>query len=299
VISGQPVHLHVLLPKSATLGHLPVLIHFHGGFFFTGSALFPDWNTQWNLSYILQHNAIRVSANYRLLPESTGLDILSDIKSVISWVEHDLEPYLRSVGLQISPDLSKVAVYGDSAGGYLAIQAGLQRPDLIKAIIGAYPITYLDGPWYMAASTTKSPFGAPQIPQSVLNDYLLNMKRYPGKIVTEATPRARMDIAFACLQGGRYGELFGREEQLLPARMIEKMGVGNKMPYLFILHGRQDSAVPCEESERFIELWSSRFGAHATKGAFEDGEHGFDGEASLESEWLKDALVGVTEAWLG
>jgi len=299
IINEQPIPLHVLLPKSVSSGHLPVLLHFHGGFFFTGSALYPEWSAQWNLSYILQHNAIRISANYRLLPESTGVEILSDVRSVLSWVEHDLEPYLRSVGSPITPDLTKLAVYGESAGGYMAIQAALQRPDLIKAVIGAYPVTYLDSPWYTAASTTKSPFGAPQVPQIVLDNYLSSMKSEPGKIVTEAIPMARMDIAFACLQGGRFDELFGNEEELFLAKVVEKMSGKEKLPYLFVLHGKQDSAVPCEHSERFVELWSSKFGGHRVKGAFEDGEHGFDSEATLDTEWLKNGLLGVTKAWLG
>jgi acetyl esterase/lipase len=297
-IHDQSIPLHILLPKSVSTGHLPVLIHFHGGFFFTGTALFADWNAQWNLSYILKHNAIRVSPNYRLLPESTGMDILSDVQSAFSWVEHELEPYLRSIGSQITPDLTKLAVYGESAGGYLAILSALQRPDLVKAVIAAYPVTYIDSPWYMEASTTKSPFGAPQVPQIVLDNYLSDMKSNPGKIVTEAIPMARMDIAFACLQGGRFGEFLGKEEELFPARIVEKMDGKNKMPYLFVLHGKQDSAVPCEDSVKFVELWASKFGERKVKGVFEDGEHGFDGEATLETEWLKNGLVEVTKAWL-
>src|SRR6187402_2017808 len=80
IVNDQEINLYVIIPKNVHTGKRPVLVHFHGGFLVLGEAMFPDWCSQWALDYQLQHSAIRISANYRLLPESNGLEIMSDIK---------------------------------------------------------------------------------------------------------------------------------------------------------------------------------------------------------------------------
>jgi acetyl esterase/lipase len=238
-----------------------------------------------------------VSANYRLLPESNGLDILSDAKDVFKWVENELPAFLKTIGSDITPDYEKVAVYGESAGGYLAIQSGLMRPDLVKAVIGAYPVTYLDSPWYSEKSVTKAPFGAPQLPSAILDGHLASMS--PGKIVTGAFPQDRIPFGIVALQQGRFPELLGTDESLYPAKVIAKKTSSDKAPFLYVFHGMDDSAVPASETEKFLGAWKEKFGDNSAIGKFEKGEHGFDGEASLETSWMKDGLVGVTKAWIG
>ncbi len=56
--------------------------------------------------------------------------------------------------------------------------------------------------------------------------------------------------------------------------------------------------MPCKDSEKFVKLWESKFGKAKVKGAFEDGEHGFDADVSVETLWMKEGLVEVTKAWL-
>jgi acetyl esterase/lipase len=70
---------------SPPLGH-PVLVRFHGGFLITGAALYPDFIPQWSLDYCRQHNAILVAPDYRLLPESNGVDILDDLDDFWKWL---------------------------------------------------------------------------------------------------------------------------------------------------------------------------------------------------------------------
>lgn len=297
IVNGQEIDLHVLLPKNIHTGKRPIMIHLHGGFLITGDALYPDWSAQWALNYQLQHSAIRISANYRLLPESNGLEIISDISDLLGWVEIDLPLYLNRIGSSITPDLEKLIIYGESAGGYLAIQAGLMRPQLVKAVIAAYPVTYWDSDWYSKASTDKSPFGAPQLPRSVIDDHVASIK--PGTIVTKATPPARLPIAMAALQHGLFGKLLGEGDSLRPDRVLAKMSKEEKVPYLYVYHGKQDSAVPCEQSVRYLGEWKDKFGEESAIGEFQDGEHGFDGEAKLEDKWMQRGLKGVTKAWIG
>ncbi|KAE8449662.1 hypothetical protein EG329_007992 [Mollisiaceae sp. DMI_Dod_QoI] len=308
-INSQPINLHVLIPKSLPSGKHPLIVHLHGGFLITGDAMFPDWASPWALSYQLQHSAIRISANYRLLPEANGAEILSDIKDLWTWIETSLPSYLKTlaassssgIDINIEPDFDKVLVYGDSAGGYLAIQSGLMKPNLIKAIIAAYPMTYLDSPWYSTPSTSKSPFGSPQIPLQVLSEHQARI--VPGTIISSATPPARLPLAMVTLQQGLFSKFLGEEEEIYLDRVLAKKGgeaKGGKGPFLWVFHGMGDSAVPWEQSVRFLGEWKGRFGEGSAVGEWREGEHGFDGTATVEGdEWLRRGLEGVTRKWLG
>ena len=43
--------------------------------------MYPDWFPQWALDYCLLNSAMFVTADYRLMPESTGLDIMEDLSN--------------------------------------------------------------------------------------------------------------------------------------------------------------------------------------------------------------------------
>jgi acetyl esterase/lipase len=298
-INEQPIPLHVLLPKSPkiTSGPRPILVHFHGGFLFSGDALYPDWAAKWALQYAEFHSAIHIRANYRLLPEATGLEILSDVRDLFSWIETKLAGYLKSIGSRYEPDLGKLMVYGESAGGYLSIQAGLMRPDLVNAVIAAYPMTDLDNPWYAEKGTHKAPFEMPQFPVAVLDSHLSAIM--PGKIVTGEFPPARMEVAICTLQQGRLLEFLGKDEKMFPLKVIEKMNGDEKIPFLFVLQGKEDNAVLATEAEKFVGAWEGKFGKRGIVAIFEPGPHGFDTELEMDEPCLQEGLAGVTKSWIG
>jgi acetyl esterase/lipase len=295
-VNGQDIDLGVIIPKDVHSGKRPIIAHFHGGFLVTGHALFPDWFSQWATDYTLLHSAIRVSPNYRLFPESNGLEILSDVRNFWAWVQNDLPAYLKQIGSEVTPDYEKVLVYGESAGGYLAIQSGLTRPDLVKAVVAAYPMTYLDSDWYRVASTTKSPRGAPQVPKAVWEDHVKGTPE--GKIFTGVFPPDRIMLAISLLQSGGFVGL-GDDDSLFPDRVLDKLSTNQKVPFLFAFHGTEDTAVPCEQTQKFVGKWEEKFGKGSVVGKWEKGDHGVDGETPLEEPWLQEGLTGVTKAWLG
>lgn len=295
IVNDQEIELYVIIPKGVYTGKRPVLVQFHGGYLITGHALYPEWAAQWSLDYATLHSAIRISANYRLAPDSNGLEILSDVQDVFKWIENDLQGYLKRIGSDITPDLEHVITYGESAGGYLAIQSGLLRPDLVKAVIAAYPMTYLDSPWYTVASV-KSPFGVPQLPSGILDDYRASLT--PGKIVTGAFPPERMPLCFSILQHGRFPEVLGTDDALYPAKVLAKFNGNEKVPFLFVFHGKEDTAVPVGDTEKFLAAWKEKFGDESAIGKFEAGDHGFDSTATLETPWMKEGLARVTKAWI-
>lgn len=223
--------------------------------------------------------------------------MMSDISSVWTWIEKDLSSFLKRIGSDITPDFDKIAVYGESAGGYLAIQSGLLRSDIVKAVIAAYPVTYIDSEWYSMASTDKSPFGTLQLPRQILDKHIAAIK--PGSIVSSATPPDRLPLGIVTLQQGLFSQLFGEDDSFHPDRVLAKKSAGEKVPYLYVFHGKGDSAIPCEQSVQFVGEWQAKFGKDSATGEYQEGEHGFDGEVPLEAEWMQRGLSGVTKAWIG
>ena len=72
-----------------------------------------------------------------------------------------------------------------------------------------------------------------------------------------------------------------------------------KVPFLFAMHGTEDSAVPAEETRKFTQAWEEKFGKGSVVAKFQEGEHGFDGHVEYEAPWLQEGLNGVAKAWIG
>lgn len=249
--------------------------------------------------YLLVNNAIMVSADYRLLPESNGLEILSDIQDFWSWLRDSFPSYLATVNLSISADMGKIILHGASAGGYLAAQSALSLAPqgTLKAVIATYPMIDLADPWYSVASTTRSPFGTPQLPVSVLTEHLEKM--VPGQAVTSATPPDRLALAIVAVQQGKFPSLLkSDDDSLFPLRVLEKLSGDEEVPFLFVFAGKEDSAVPYTETTVLAEKWEAKFGKGSVLAKIETGDHGLDAEATLETAWLKEGLNVVTKKWL-
>jgi acetyl esterase/lipase len=250
--------------------------------------LYEEWFADWAIKYCLQHSAVIVAADHRLMPESTGSDILEDVSDFYNWVRDGLRGHLSKAAPGIEADLDKVISYGESAGGYLAIQSGFsQPPGFIKAAIATYPLIDL------TPKRTAPIFGAPTIPSSVLEGVLKGLE--PGKITSSAEPPARLPIAISMAQQNRLSEFFGVDDKLSLASSLQTL---DDVPFIFIAHGKDDSAVPAEGSINFVKVVEQKFGSGKTCLRIEPGEHGFDGTATLDTPWLKEGLSRVTELWL-
>ncbi|KAF5692405.1 hypothetical protein FDENT_2927 [Fusarium denticulatum] len=97
VIEGQPVLVDLFVPKGLPSGKRPVLVLFHGGFLVYGSRNNIQLTAPRIIEYALENNAILVSCDYRLLAESTGVEILEDIADVWSWVQSSLGEAIQTM----------------------------------------------------------------------------------------------------------------------------------------------------------------------------------------------------------
>ncbi|MGG6495956.1 UNVERIFIED_CONTAM: alpha/beta hydrolase, partial [Bacteroidetes bacterium 56_B9] len=67
------------------------------------------------------YNYIAISADYRLAPQASIREIMQDVQDCIAFIRTQLPSILG----KDKADVSRLAVSGSSAGGYLALLAGL------------------------------------------------------------------------------------------------------------------------------------------------------------------------------
>lgn len=97
-------------------GTFPVIISIHGGAFMGGDKA----DIQLTPMLVgLKHGYAVVSINYRMSGEAKFPALVQDVKAAIRWVRANAQP------CGFTPD--RIAVWGGSAGGYLASMAGVTQ----------------------------------------------------------------------------------------------------------------------------------------------------------------------------
>lgn len=169
------------------------------------------------------------------------------------------------------------------------VSAFSQPRGFIKAAIPGYPAIIL------VPKRSKPILGSPPIPESILREHLNSMQ--PGKIVPEATPPERMKILISVGQTETIHKYYGTAEKHDIWKLLEK---ADDTPYMLILHGQEDTAVPIEDNVDWVAAARKKFGEGKIKLHIEPGaEHGFDSAVPLETAWLQEALKPITAHWLG
>ncbi len=124
-------------PKGTTAANVPLLIYLH-----FGGCVLGDLDTcHTACSFISEQSGCLVlSVAYRLAPEHRFPAALEDTLAAFRWV--------RANAQSIGADSNRVAIGGDSAGGYLALAASLclrdQRQDMPCLQLLMYPVVDMD-----------------------------------------------------------------------------------------------------------------------------------------------------------
>ncbi|KAF3402193.1 hypothetical protein DPV78_004645 [Talaromyces pinophilus] len=309
--SSSGITTDILIPKrlveSKSYANCPILVRIHGGFLVTGSSRYAPWFSTWILNFALENEAIIVSPNYRLLPEATGEDILEDMNDFWKWLhEGGLTQSISSAGHAfIDPDLDRILMLGESAGGYLAIQLALSHPGHIQGVVAAYPMLDLKAPFY-TERYSKPIVQVPNLPNTLIDEYFATsrVKEVPTVHVTAADPPDRLELAFAIVQNGRLLEFLGNKSpDLFPLERVRKLAAASNeqlssLPPFFIFHGEQDSAVPVDGSRRFASLLQETLPDVNVRLYIQDGDHGFDEDATMETPWLREGLAMISRRWI-
>ena len=273
----------------------------------------------------MKHDAILVYPDYRLLPETKMVDILSDVDDLWVWLGKDFEATLQKgyPGLQV--DLDHILVTGSSAGGYIATQLVLKHykrepqtegEPRIKVFVSIYPMLDFRAP-YWSQAYQKPAFGVQEFfPKSILDDHLDKVKEGKAlKVVTNAEIHAggpRLFLALSLLHNGLYQKQIeeGSEtaEQISELHPEDRVAAGAVLPPSVFLHGIQDSAVPVEGTDKFVALLKEKKaveGLNEGKSVDEvlryirvPGDHGLDSEVFVRNtDWAREMVLFVEKHW--
>lgn len=104
-----------------------------------------------------------------------------------------------------------------------------------------------------------------------------------------------MPLALSIVQNGRFMNFFGRASELYPIDLLPQ--AKNFPSFVWLLHGRQDSVVPFEETEFFVEELKKHVPRAVVRFDERDGEHGFDLDARLSDAWMEEGVQEVISRW--
>jgi acetyl esterase len=129
---GGPMKVRLYVPMTAQPNG-PLLLYFHGGGFLTG-----DLDTHDALcTRLADAGGFRVlSCDYRLAPEAPYPAQAEDAVAAARW----LIAHADSLGA----DAGRLAIGGDSAGGYLAATTAARMPDAFIGQVLIYPLMHLE-----------------------------------------------------------------------------------------------------------------------------------------------------------
>ncbi|GKZ20109.1 hypothetical protein AbraIFM66951_008171 [Aspergillus brasiliensis] len=306
-IGDHAIETSVLVPHTPCTGKRPTIIRFHGGGLICGDSLEPQYWPQWLSDLALLHGAVIVCPNYRLMPEANGLDIYDDVEDFWTWLHTPvIHEILAAHQTPTDLDLTRIILAGDSAGGLLSINLALSHGDSIRAAIATYPPVALNAPEFTETRTIL-PVGV-DTPKSSITEYLTSHPLPHRQVSSGATP-TRWSLMLAATQHGVIGKWYAqgseespRRELIYPMERLGNPGVQIPRGGIILLHGRQDSVVPVQQSERFVararEVTQGQLVGDMVVLVSRDGEHEFDAELRYDEPWLKDALKKVVETWL-
>ncbi|KAG6808074.1 hypothetical protein H0H92_005463 [Tricholoma furcatifolium] len=120
--------------SSGVKSQIPAIIYFHGGGVVFGNRL--SWFPNWLYERVAKAGYAFISADYRLIPPSTGHDVVEDLQDAMSFSVS--REFSFPVGtFWVNPDA--IAVAGSSGGGLCAYLAAMNSTSIKpKALISVY-----------------------------------------------------------------------------------------------------------------------------------------------------------------
>lgn len=234
------LRLDLLLPRRPAGTRSPTIVYLHGGGWWRNGrehGLFP-----WTNPLLAANGYVTASVSYRLSDVDPFPAQLDDALAAIAWLR---SPEAEAYGI----DHHRIGVWGDSAGGHLALLLGCQPPDspsAVQAVIGR---------------------GAP----SDFETFHTDDEDEPGSIFHRLFGGPNSDAGSLRRSAGALHRLAGLDPADLP-------------PFLLV-HGDQDETVPFEQSRRFVDAVTA-LGGRAELRVVEGGHHNFTDDPHLD--WTND-----------
>ncbi|KAM0555890.1 hypothetical protein ACHAPJ_006292 [Fusarium lateritium] len=303
-VSSHDIKTAILLPKNLKPGPHPIIYHIHGGFLVMGHGLFAPFFPKWVDKLALEHSAIIVSPDYRLLPSANGLaDVLEDVEDGWQWTKSQLPGILKEKAPGHFLDFSHTLLAGGSAGGYCATELALSHPDEFHSLAVVYPLldtkdkVYLEGP--SPDEPTVLRFPPEDIPFKADTLVWIEEKR---KVPESRAGFERTPFAVAACQRGIFASHILDNKNLNKTEFhpLERIEAGAVLPKkMWIMHGDEDSTVPVRGSQKFVDLVAKKLPETTVRYDVVPGEdHGFEFDEKRWDSFADEALGFVKDAWL-
>lgn len=197
---------------------------------------------------VSRHKLCVISADYRFAPQARLPEIFSDVKDCITFIRSSLAAQFPADAV----DVSRLAVSGSSAGGYLALLAGLYTEPKPTCLVPIYPITDPLGTFF----TTSQP--PPSFrPYLASRDELAECLDPNGRVVANCGPLGedvRMGMYVRMMADANLASLHGIDDEKAAApwrvcRQVETLG----LPMMYVIHGDGDESVGVEQADELVD----------------------------------------------
>jgi acetyl esterase/lipase len=228
-----PLHLDAYVPSG--VDRAPLVVMIHGGGWHIGGR-YQMGLTRW-AGYLASAGLAVVSIDYRLAPATSYPDSFRDCVDAIDWAVGHAD--------EIGADPRRVGLWGDSAGGHLALLIG--------------------------TSQTRDDFPGPRL-QCGGERLAAVVAWYPP---TDLLPLCRAESA---LESARVRNFVGVDPEADPDRWREVSPIHQAhagAPPCMILHGTRDLLVPLSQATSYAKRLSELDAPHELH-VVEGGLHGFD-----------------------
>lgn len=230
------------------------------------------------------YNYIGISADYRLAPQASILEIMQDVQDCIAFIRTQLPSILG----EDKADVSRLAVSGSSAGGYLALLAGLYVEPKPKVIVPIYPITDPLGSFFTTPQLTM-PSGSDE----EMAPYLDPNAPVVSSSGLKPEEDSRASMYGYMLRTATLARLLGvprdDENAALPYRVsrnIKERG----LPPAYIMHGDADRAVGVEQADEVVGAMVG-CGVDIVYERVSGKDHLFDAEPGYENRKLYEFVL--------
>jgi len=225
-----------------------------------------------NAGYVL------VSLDYRLAPETKLPGIIEDLEDAFEWIR-------KHGAAKFDADVSRIAVVGGSAGGYLTLTSGFRIAPPPSVLVSFWGYGDLVGPWY------SSPSPHPRHNRKKISRQEAR-RNASGPPIANASDR-KGDGGAVYLHARQQGSwptlVTGWDPHKEPEKFHPFMAVKNvskSFPPTLMIHGKNDTDVPHEQSVMMATEFE-RHGVEHRLISVSGGEHGLAGASSkaVESAW--------------
>ncbi|SFR27863.1 Acetyl esterase/lipase [Lentzea waywayandensis] len=257
-VGTKPLHVDIQVPAGE--GAKPLVIYVPGGGF--SSA---DRKQTLNLrTFVAEAGYVVASIEYRVRPDgAVYTDGIADIRAAVR--------YLRANASTYGIDPGRIALWGESAGGYLASMAGVTDTDAdsrVQAVIDKFG----------ASDFTKllADYG-PEAEQGFANS--------PNPIAQYITGSAAKTLAAS-------------PDVVVAANPVTYAGPGD--PPLLILHGDSDKLISPSQT-LLLHNGVTKAGGNSTRYVVRGADHGdlaFAGDPNAVSPWSTEPVVAVMTDFL-